>query len=333
MKRFILLLLCVSVVCGCSRVGREGRYSRTAMLMGTFVQVKVAEPGYRRGEIAGAVEEALQRARELEKKFSVFDPKSEANALNLAGTRKVSPELFDLVEEAARISRVTGGEFDVTVAPALKANGFYEMMPAELRDRIPDGFSGVGWKNIQLDPGGGSIALGGGAWIDLSGIAKGYIVDQMSAVLRKKRITGFLINAGGDIYCGTKNKGDAWKIGVREPGTRNVVSTLGVKNAAVATSGDYENVIIEENTGEIISHIIDSSPDKTGRKVPSSVTVIAPACAEADALATGMMAMGREKAMALADTMENVSIIVIECPGGQRTINFSRGAAKYLRRK
>jgi len=99
---------------------------------------------------------------------------------------------------------------------------------------------------------------------------------------------------------------------------------------AVATSGDYENVVIDRKSGEYISHIIDPSGEKAKREIPSSITVIAPTCAEADALATGMMAMDKDKAIALADTLKDVEIIAIECPGGRRSMNFSKGAAKYV---
>ncbi len=330
MKRVICIFFGVILLSGCSRTGKEDAYSRTAALMDTFVQVKVAAPGRDRAELAKAADRALGRARELEKKFSIFDPESEVNALNIAGVRTTSPELFDLVMKASKAGRITDGEFDITVAPVLKADGFYGNMPAEIRDRIPEGFSGVGWKNVTLDPAGRSITLHNGAWIDLSGIAKGYIVDQMSAFLRNEGIEVFLINAGGDIYCGTGKKSGDWKIGVRRPGALNIAVTLSIRNMAVATSGDYENVIVDGNTGKIVSHIIDPSVDEARREIPSSVTVIASTCTEADALATGMMAMGREKAIALADTMDGVSIIAIECPGGQEKVSFSGGAAEYL---
>lgn len=330
MKRAICIFFSVIVFTGCSRIEGKNDYSRTVALMDTFVQVKVVASGHRREELVKTVDEVLERARELEKKFSAFDPESEVNALNTAGMRKVSPVLFDLIKKAGKISLITDGEFDITVAPVLKADGFYKNMPAQIRDKIPDGFDGVGWKNVVLKPGSRNILLRNGAWIDLSGIAKGYIVDQMSGFLREKGVTGFLINAGGDIYCGAKGASDVWKIGVREPGQRKIVITLDVKDMAVATSGDYENVVVDKETGKPISHIIEASHDKARGEVPSSITVIASTCTEADALATGMMAMGRERAIALADNMEDVSIIVIECPGGRQTMDFSRDAAKYL---
>ncbi len=332
MKRFIAAVLGLSLVTGCALPGESGRFSRTETLMDTFVQVKAVSASHSREKIAEAVNEAFGLGRQLEKKFSAYDTESEVNALNRAKSLAVSPELFNLLITANRVSLITEGEFDVTVAPVMKANGFYGDMPADLLKDIPDDFSGVDWRNVKIRMDKHKILLVNNAWIDLSGIAKGYIVDRMSDHLRGKGIEGFMVNAGGDMYCGSKGKNGDWRIGVRKPGAKNIVMTLDIGDMAVATSGDYENVAIDKETGEIVSHIVDTRVDKPVKEKASSVTVITPSCARADALATGMMAMGREKALALADTLEDVEIIAIECnPEGQSTY-YSRNAKKYLSR-
>ncbi|MFH1552422.1 MAG: FAD:protein FMN transferase [Candidatus Omnitrophota bacterium] len=333
MKRLFYILFGALLIAGCSHLTGPGEYSRTEPLMGTFVQVKVAAPGRSKAQLKEAAQAALALARRLEQRFSVFYPLSEVNALNIAKTQKVSTELFDLIEKANSISSETGGEFDITVAPILKANGFYEDMPAEIRDKIPEGFGGVGWENVTLNLQERLVTLQNGAWIDLSGIAKGYIVDRIAKFLKKKGITACLINAGGDIYCGDKDRSGIWNIGVREPASMRVVIVLGIRDMAVATSGDYENVVIDKDTGEAVSHIIDPSVDKARAEVPSSVTVIAPTCIVADALATGMMAMGPGKAITLADTLDNVEVITLAYSGGKLKIDFSKGAEKYVVRR
>ncbi|MFQ5952700.1 MAG: FAD:protein FMN transferase, partial [Candidatus Omnitrophota bacterium] len=260
------------------------------------------------------------------------DPNSEINALNIEKMRVVSLELFNLINKAKRISHVTNGTFDITIAPILKKNGFYEDMPEEIRDKIPDDFSGVGIKNVilRLD---NSVRLRNGAWIDLSGIAKGNIVDNMMAYFRGKGIKNVLINAGGDLYCAGEGEGRPWIVGVREPGSDRILLTLAVRDMAVATSGDYENVVIDERTGEVISHIIDPFRERPIKEKFYSVTVIAPTCTDADALATGMMVMDKDAAIALADEIKDVSIIVIKTSGDENSIFFSKGAKEYLAKR
>jgi thiamine biosynthesis lipoprotein len=328
MKLIITILLGVFLAAGCSRV--SGGYSRTELLMGTFVQVKVSAPGHSRTELKKAVDGAMTLARVLEEKFNIYDSASEINTLNASGGGEVSPELFELIRNSGEISRITDGKFDITVAPILKANGFYKDMPLEILGRIPDSFEGVGWENVRTGADGRSILLRRGAWIDLSGIAKGYIVDRMAGFLLEEGISALMINAGGDIYCGEKNNGAPWRIGIRKPGGHAVVIALDIKDMAVATSGDYENVITDKKTGKVMAHIIDPLSEAAVQKTPSSVTVIAPTCREADALATGMMAMDSGSAVKLADAIKGVEVIVAEGCASRQEMRFSQGAAKYV---
>jgi len=302
--------------------------------MDTFVQVKIS--GERAGDKEGrekveeAVSGAFQLADELEKRFNIYYPKSEINSLNIAREQSVSPALFDLLEKSEEISRLTSGGFDTTVAPVLKQEGFYKDMPESIREKIPDSPAEGGWKDIILSPESRNVTLRSTAWVDLSGIAKGYIVDRMAEFFRKNKIQGFLINAGGDIYCGERNGDGKWMIGLREPGTEGVLLVLELEDMAVATSGDYENWIMDRDTGEVFSHIVDPLHHALVEKELSSVTVISPACAEADALATGMMAMGKGEAIALADAIEGVEAIVVTFSRDGYKIDYSGGAGEYI---
>ena len=95
MKRSILVILVFLLLGGCARAGKQGgEYSRTELLMGTFVQVRVTAPGRSAADLKRSVDGALEAAGDLEKKFSVFDPASEVNALNIAGELKASPDLW-----------------------------------------------------------------------------------------------------------------------------------------------------------------------------------------------------------------------------------------------
>ncbi|MDP8298908.1 MAG: FAD:protein FMN transferase [Candidatus Tantalella remota] len=318
------------LVAGCSRpASAPSEYFRTVPLMNTFVEIKVASDDFTRERLAKAVDESIELAGYLERKFNVFDPDSEVNQLNLTRIMNVSEDLYSVIKEAQRISRLTGGEFDITVAPALKADGFYKDMPENLKDKIPEVDKDVTWRDVFLSPEGEVVALEEGVWVDLSGIAKGYIVDRVSDFLRDAGIDRYLVNAGGDMFCGGKPDSKPWRIGVRKPAAETVTATLSLRGTAVATSGDYENVVFDEDTGVTVAHIIDPATEKPVPEVPSSVTVIAFTCTEADALATGMMAMGAEKAMVLADSEEDVEIIVVGAPGDPRVVRFSAGAEKY----
>lgn len=156
-------------------------------------------------------------------------------------------------------------------------------MPEELIDSIPDGTAGVGWENVGIDEARGTVTLQSGAWIDLSGIAKGYIADRMSDLLKEGGIEDFIVDAGGDMCC-RSFRPEGWIIGVRDPRGQDIALKLRMVSGAVATSGDYENVM-PGGDGGFVAHIVDTDTDKVIERRFYSVTVIADTCAKADAFA------------------------------------------------
>ena len=325
-------------VSGCSRPAGYSECSRTCTLMGTFVQVKVLSRKFSREKLLETIETAMNKARALEDNFSIFRENGELNELNIKKKKKVSEDLFQLIKISKDIGILTEGNFDITLAPVLKKEGFYSDMPPGVWDKIPTDFDAVGWDNVVLHPETGEVELARGAWIDLSGIAKGYIVDKISEFFIKNGISDFLINAGGDIYARGKNKGRVWRIGIRRPSSEGfsrtdiseyVVLTLSVENMAVATSGDYENVVVQEGAPDERSHIIDPKLERSKPKMLSSMTVIAPTCAYADALATAMMVFDEKEALKLTDTIPEVEVISVKNLNNHPEINFSKNAKKY----
>jgi thiamine biosynthesis lipoprotein len=101
--------------------------------------------------------------------------------------------------------------------------------------------------------------------IDLSAIAKGYAVDELTVVLDNAGVGAYLVEIGGEVRArGVKTDGTAWRIAVESPvaGTRLVQSVVRLRDAAIATSGDYRNFF--EHDGKRYSHTIDP---RTGRPV------------------------------------------------------------------
>jgi thiamine biosynthesis lipoprotein len=124
-----------------------------------------------------------------------------------------------------------------------------------------------------------------GRRFDPSGVVKGWAVQRMADLLRAEGVGHFCVNAGGDVVTrGEPDAGRPWRIGVRHPDLPDrMCVVLGIRDAAVATSGNYER-------GD---HIIDG---RTGRPATelASLTVLADDLTTADATATAGFAMGHE---------------------------------------
>jgi thiamine biosynthesis lipoprotein len=121
--------------------------------------------------------------------------------------------------------------------------------------------------------------------IDPTGLVKGWAVDRAGELLDAAGVSNYAINAGGDVLVrGRPRPGAAWRVGIRHPWQRDKsAAVVGVTDAAVATSGDYER-------GD---HVVDP---RTGAPAHGlvSVTVVASGLAVADGYATAALALGSD---------------------------------------
>jgi thiamine biosynthesis lipoprotein len=148
--------------------------------------------------------------------------------------------------------------------------------------------------------------------IDLSALAKGFAVDRIMQLLESHGLKHCMAEIGGEIRVrGTKAEGAAWTVGIEKPTdtARVVQRVVRMRDAALATSGDYRNFI--ELDGRRYSHMIDP---RTGYPVDhrlASVSVIADDCLSADAWATALMVLGPEHGYELAQ-QRGLPVLLIE---------------------
>ena len=181
------------------------------------------------------------------------------------------------------------------------------------------------WKNISLDESSRSLFLRKeGMIVDLGGIAKGYAADCLAELFTAWNLPKALVSLGGNVYAfGTKDKkGSAWKIGIKNPieSDEMPVIRLDVKNTSVVTSGIYERFF--EADGKRYHHILDSKTGKPVENDIASVSIICTNSMEADVLSTSVLALGKEKGMALLKSKTGVEGIIIL---KDRTILYTAG--------
>jgi thiamine biosynthesis lipoprotein len=130
----------------------------------------------------------------------------------------------------------------------------------------------------------------GGNGIDLSAIGKGFAVDRVGERLRELGLTDFVFELGGEILAGDGE----WEVAIEkpDPATQETAFTVPLKNRALATSGNYR--LFQPADGGLASHIIDPRSRQPVIRTPSSVSVLAPDCATADAWATALFVLGRD---------------------------------------
>ena len=276
--------------------------------MGTTFAVRVVSDALsdrRVASLRAVIEDALG---DIDQKMSTYRLDSELTRFNSARSTDpfpVSTETLAVFQHALEISELTGGAFDVTVGPMVDAWGFGPSgQPAAFPtdadiERLQEH---VGYQQLEIDLVASTVRKSDPMLSsDLSALAKGYAVDRVVELLRAEGLESLLVEVGGEVRTmGRSERGDAWRVGIERPvaGPPTVHRLVRLSDRALATSGDYRNYY--EVGGRRISHTIDP---RTGRPVThdlASVSVIAPLCVRADAIATALEVLGPDEGFAMA---------------------------------
>ena len=254
---------------------------------------------------------------EIDRQMSTYRLDSEIsifNSLNKNEAIHISDEFAIVLKRAIYWGEITKGAFDVSVLPSIllwrkgKPDREYPDQwepPTDLESVME--MVKVDFKKINLNQN-NLIKSFLDQMIDLNAIAKGWGVDQLFEYMRDAGMKNFMVEIGGEVRTiGKNNKGSHWKIGIDKPmiGTvpgEQIYSVVSISNQAMATSGNYRNFKEYENVP--YSHIINP---RTGRPTQSniaSVTVVAPNCMDADALATALNVMEVEEGLELVESLD-----------------------------
>lgn len=293
----LVAVCCLLLVPGCEAARAPVELSGATM--GTQYHITIAQ-GSGDTDLQAIQREIDAELRRINAQMSTYLPDSEISTFNSRSDAlwfQVSPEFASLVQRARSFSEASAGAFDVTVGPLVNRWSFgpeqaNRDMPSDAE--IETLRQSVGFRLIDVrdDP----PALRKrrpDVQIDLSAIAKGFAVDRVTQLLASHGLRNCMVEIGGELrVTGTKAEGAAWMVGIEKPiaDARVLQHALHLRDAALATSGDYRNFI--EIGGRRYSHIIDP---RTGYPVDhrlASVSVIADDCLSADAWATALTVLG-----------------------------------------
>lgn len=287
--------------------------------MGTIYNVKIVtdiEPNQLelRSEIYAALEE-------VNRQMSTWRDDSEISKFNaFADTSafEISAEFHSVVAMSQKIAALTDGAFDITVKPLVSAWGFKrEGRPkAALSQNTLDSLlEFTGYQKIEVLENNRIRKRDPRVTIDLGGIAKGFGVDQVKSILDRENYANYFIEIGGeDIAKGNNASGTPWRVGINLPkpeaSADEFQKIISLRDKAIATSGDYRNFYWLD--GQFVSHRLNP---KTGRPVVSplaSATAITNNCAYADGLALAFLIVGKDRALEIANALEDVDAYLVE---------------------
>jgi thiamine biosynthesis lipoprotein len=295
-------------------------HSLRGQTMGTFWSLRlVAAAGFPVDAVQSGVQAELDRVDASMSTYKHDSELSRFNAATAGSWHTLSGACFDVVEHALQLARDTDGAYDPTVGPLVNAWGFgpgaaqhgapSDEVIAAARERI-------GWWRIERDATTRRIRQPGGAYIDLSSIAKGYAVDVVGDWLKERGVTAWLVEVGGEMKAyGSKPDSSSWRVGIEMPDAPDrYFCTLALKDMAIATSGDYRRRFADGDGR--YSHHIDA---RSGRPVPyavASVSVLAPSALQADPLGTAMTLLGPDRGLAYAQSRNLAVLFVLRTQDG-----------------
>jgi thiamine biosynthesis lipoprotein len=276
--------------------------------MGSRYTVRVVMPPGNEAandRIRAAIDGELSRVDRL---FSGWNPASEVSRLNAHASPEpfpVSAETVAALDLARRVSELTAGAFDVTVAPLVEAWGFG---PRQRPPEVPGAEAlaalraRVGYRQLSLDAARRTVAKARpDVACDVAALAGGWASDRIAAAVLALGHPDVLVDVGGEVTArGRRPDGGRWRVAVEWPDrARERGLVIALEDAAVATAGDYRKAWTD-GQGRRRSHILDP---RTGEPVAhglASATVVGRDGAWADALATALLVLGPDEGRALA---------------------------------
>lgn len=300
--------------------------------MNTYGRIRVPRGEGLAESPARIAEMAVAEVKRVNDLMSPFGPDSDVRRLNEAAPGEwvsVDQLTWTVAMEALRWHRLSGGAFDPTIGPVKKLFRFdrntLESWPDQ--EELAEAQAMVGAEKLLFEREGMRLGWAApGMRLDLGAIAKGFAVDCAAEILLRHGVANALVDIGGELRVLGMKPGDpstTWKAGIKNPRGDDILETLSLSNAAVATSGDYEQYFVYQ--GKRFEHIIDP---RTGLPVtggPASVTIIHPDSGlAADALATTMSVLSEEegekflRAQALGLFSRGVRVILLQAGDGNR---------------
>lgn len=304
----ILLLSATLMLTGCMKPPNEP-IEKTGIHFDTVINIKLYDT-----DDTSLLEDCFQLCDDFEKTVSRTIESSEIYQINHANgaSVKVSDVTIDLLQKGIEYGELTDGKFDITVA-TLSELWDFKNIPGKLpsQSEIDEALSHVNYKNIIIK--GNTVTLKDPkSSIDLGGIAKGYMADQLKEYLVSKGVKSGLINLGGNMLAiGTKPDGTEFNIGIQKPFDKqgSAITSVKTNDSSVVSSGVYERYFDLDD--RIYHHILDTETGYPYDNGLLSVTILSPLSVDGDALSTTCLALGLEEGKKFIESLEHTEAIFI----------------------
>lgn len=304
-----LILLLFIVILASNRSVEWKRYSITGVAQGTtYSIIYYAEDSV----VSKAIIE--QQLRSLDSSLSLYKPYSRINQFNNSAKGiTIDNHLQQVVKKSVDTYNATHGLFDITVQPLVQAWGFGVVKTNDVPDAtsIKNILSCVNTKLLRLKRN-RLLKTKPCVRIDLNGIAQGYSVDVLAALLEQYGVKNYIVELGGEIKVKGRKQpsGEKMKIGIESPTedafeNHPLQKIIELESGAITTSGSYRQYY--ESKDEKITHLINPKTGYPQQNELISVTVYAKDAMTADAYDNALMLMGLQQALVFVEKRKDLA--------------------------
>jgi thiamine biosynthesis lipoprotein len=326
---FLAILLWIS---SCKPVSKGEYYPVQGFTQGTTYSITYQHP-----TLSDLHEEIDSILRVFDSSLSSYDSTSIISSVNINAPNVLTDSMFRTVfRESSRVYQVTGGAFDITLAPLINAWGFGPGQQQDVDSALVDSLlQYVGMDKISL-VGDRVLKTNPHVRLNVNAIAQGYSVDVVASYLEDLGCKNYMVEIGGEIKTrGMNPKGNFWRIGVDRPELGSMIPgkqlqvIISMHNRSLATSGNYRKFY--EKDGVMITHSIDPATGYPKASNLLSVSILTDKCMTADAYATACMVMGLEKAKVFIENQRGVDAYFIYGDEfGNYQVWHTDGIKKYI---
>ncbi len=305
MKALSLLCTFILILASVSAFSEGPALERQQYHMGTHARVLIYGAGNNQAD------RAFSEIARIDNLLSDYKPTSEISEINRqAGKQpvKVSPDVSQVLLISKQVATETGGEFDPTIgALTIGVYRFGRDRQSKITEEdIENAKLLVNYKDLLIE--GDTVYLEKeGMMLDLGGIGKGFAIDKAVEALKEQGVSKGIVSLSGDI----RVFGHEVNMGIKDPGSQGAIAEFqtGAGDLAISTSGGYERTVTSD--GKTYHHLILPQTGKPGNDFLSVTVLMEANNTLADAYATSLFVMGKDKAIEFLEKHPQVGAFIV----------------------
>ena len=241
------------------------------------------------------------------------------NEVKIGETIAVSKTLNYLLETSGLVHYQTSGLFNITLGIETSKMGFGPSLKEDIES------NNIRWINEAYTLENQLLTKHQQFHFDLSAIAKGYAVDQVTNLLIQEGYKNFVLDIGGELAVIGKKYDQPWTIAIQNPNNQDSNPIYIIEDEApmyIATSGEYRNYNYDRD-GNKITHTIDPRTNSSIDPLGLSVSVKNNSSAMmADAYATALNIMDVNEGLEFAN-LNNIQVMYVTSENILFSVNWN----------